>query len=74
MRWAEARLVLLEFPAEIDRALVLYARDVRLTRGKLETLCAALKRDLPGLKGSMDWAESTIKNKLKLLELTVEVN
>ena len=65
MRWAETKSLMLEFPTEIDRAVVQYARENRLSRGKLETLSSALMRGLPGLRGKMVWTQSTIKNMLK---------
>ena len=63
--WIQTRQLQAVYPAEIDRAVVRYAQEKKLTRAKLENLCAALRRGLPQLKGNLSWAEMHLKNLLR---------
>ena len=38
LHWSSNQNLPLEYPSEIDRAVVLYAQQTKLTRGKIETL------------------------------------
>ena len=63
--FVEKQRLPLEFPAEIDRAIVIYGRETRRTRAQMETLVAAIKRGCPGLRRQLSWADSTLKNMLR---------
>ena len=63
--WSTARNLDLEYPSEIDRAVVVYSQEGKLTRGKMETLTSALKRGMPSLKGQLHWAEAHMRNLLR---------
>ena len=54
--WAQQNGHWLHYPSEIDRAVVAYAMAVHLSRAKLETLIAALKRGLPGVRRNLLYA------------------
>ena len=65
LSWCHHRRLPLEYPTEVDRAVVLYSQQVRLSRGKMETLTSALKRGMPSLKGQLYWAEAHQRNLLR---------
>ena len=60
--WASNQNLPLEYPSEIDRAVVLCSQQTMLTQGKTEKLTSALKRGMPSLKGQLFWAGSHMMN------------
>ena len=71
--WAQNRQLPVVYPAEIDRAAVLFAQERKLTRARFETLCAALRRGLPQMKGNLSWSEMHGKHLLKFAPPTHKV-
>ena len=65
IEWCRERDLPLAYPAEIDRAVVLFAQHQKISRGKLETLTSALKRGMPALRGNLYWAEAHMRNLLR---------
>ena len=65
LHWSSNQNLPLIYPSEIDRAVALYAKEAKLTRGKIETLTSALKRGMPSLKGQLHWADSHMKKLLR---------
>ena len=63
--WAQVHQVPVQYPAEVDRAVVHFAQERKLTRARLENLCAALRRGMPSVKGHLAWAEMHLKHMLK---------
>ena len=63
--WCSRHRLDLDYPTEIDRAVVAFAQDTKLSRGRLETLCSALKRALPSLRGQLVWADMHLKHLLR---------
>ena len=60
--WPEARQVPVQYPAEVDRAVVRFAQERKMTKARLDNLCAALRRGMPSPKGNLSWAEMHIKH------------